>query len=143
MRPTLDEMFMEIAETVSKRATCPRANVGCVVAKDDHIVSCGYNGAPPKQEHCVDVGCDQTDGEGCRRAVHAEANAIAFAAKKGISLEGATIYNTYGPCDRCARLCVSAGITRFVYRDVYRAEDLQVLERAGVEVERFQTDNRN
>jgi len=70
-RPSKDEYYMEIAEKVGERATCPRLHVGAVVVKDDMIVSTGYNGAPRGLEHCEDVGCrvvkDHCTRRGCWR----------------------------------------------------------------------------
>lgn len=57
MRPNWDEYFMEIAELVKTRSTCLRRQVGAVIVKDNRILTTGYNGVPPKVEHCEKVGC--------------------------------------------------------------------------------------
>jgi dCMP deaminase len=75
MRPGWDEYFMQIAHTVSSRATCPRAAVGCVLMRDHRILTTGYNGAPRGVAHCTEVGCTLVN-EHCLRATHAEANAV-------------------------------------------------------------------
>jgi dCMP deaminase len=145
-RPDRDDLFMQIAYLVSTRSTCLRGHVGAVVVKDRRIISMGYNGAPPGQPHCLDVGCDERnlyDGEtgnlllelGCQRAIHAEANALAWAARAGVSTDEATMYATHSPCPSCARLCVSAGICKYVYDRAYRVrEGIDVLDRCNVEV---------
>lgn len=108
-RPTRDENFMHIAEVVSERATCPRASIGAViVSAENRILSTGYNGAPPGEPHCTDVGCDVVDGH-CQRAIHAEVNAVVFA--RG-SLAGSRIY-VYGRgvCRECAKVLKAAGVS--------------------------------
>ncbi len=108
-RPTWKTYFLTIAGEVAKRATCPRAAVGCVLVFDKRILATGYNGAPPLMPHCEEVGCRMEDGH-CTRTVHAEANAIAQAARYGISVAGSTAYVTHTPCLRCQQLLQSAGV---------------------------------
>lgn len=122
MRPNWDNYFLSIAREVAKRATCPRASVGTVIVKDNRILSTGYNGAPPGEPHCLDVGCSMVDGH-CVRVVHAETNAIAQAAKFGISVNGAKMYiwsNTAIPsCLNCTQISKSAGIIEVIGTDVF------------------------
>lgn len=126
IRPTKDEYFMLIAKLVGLRATCPRLRVGAVAVKDGYILATGYNGAPRGMEHCIDAGCLIVDGH-CHRAVHAEQNVIAMAARKGISLEGATLYVTHFPCDTCFKLVINAGIREIVYEEIYPNEATEIL----------------
>lgn len=121
-RPTWDEYFLEIAKTVANRATCPRASVGAVIVKDHHILATGYNGAPSGEPHCIDVGCLMENGH-CQRAIHAETNAVAQAARFGVPVEGATIYywdslQRSVVCVKCSQVIKAAGITRIVYNKV-------------------------
>ena len=109
-----EAMLFSIANTVAERGTCSRAKVGCVIAKDGRILVTGYNGSPPGAPHCEDVGCFMENNH-CIRTVHAEANAIAFAAKHGIALNGAEIYVVGwkgGVCPTCLKLINSAGIVK-------------------------------
>lgn len=115
-RPTRHETYLAIAEVISLRGTCQRAKVGCVITQDNRIVSTGYNG-PLGSVECNDTNCNLK--EHCKHAVHAEANAIAFAAREGISLKGSTLYCLYSPCVDCARLIIQAGISKVVYREQY------------------------
>lgn len=147
---------MEVASIWAQRSTCSRAAVGVVIAVDGRIVSTGYNGAPRGLPHC-DHTCDcnerllpiaglEQDGDSphedycaslkpCTNAVHAEANAIAFAAKHGMRLEGAELFTTFTPCQSCAQLIVNAGIVRVVSLKEYRlADGLQTLMAAGVQI---------
>jgi len=120
-RKDWDVYFMEIAQKVSERATCPRKNVGAVIVRDRIVLSTGYNGSVRGQPHCTEVGCMMEDGH-CVRTVHSEANAIIQAAKAGTSIEGATIYVTASPCWYCFKLIANAGIKRIVFGEVYRDE---------------------
>lgn len=138
-RPTIDEVMMQNAWSWSKRGTCNRKQVGAVIAVDTHIVSTGYVGSPPLTPHCIDAGCiiDPTTG-GCIRTLHAEVNAIAFAARKGIAIGGGTLYTTLSPCLPCAKLIVAVGIVRVIYADSYRDESgVEYLQNAGVTTSRL------
>lgn len=137
-RLTRPELFMRVAYLIALRGTCPRASVGALIVKDGRIVSMGYNGAAPGEEHCTDAGCQGDNG--CTRAVHAEANAISFAAKAGVSTEGATLYTTHSPCPVCARLIAACGIIRVTYEHEYRDEEgLRLLGRLGIDAAQYRT----
>ena len=138
-RISRDEMNMEIALIVAKRSTCNRARVGCVITQEGRIVSTGYGGAPSGLPHCLDEGCLIGENDmGCIRTTHAEQGAIAFAAKKGVSLEGSTLYVSLSPCLPCAKLIINAGIKRVIYLEQYRKTDgVELLKKAGISVEEF------
>lgn len=135
MRPTHDEMFMAMAHLVASRSTCNRGKIGAVIVEDRRPISIGYNGAPPGVKHCTDVGCMPEDG--CERTIHGEANAIAWAARRGISVEGSTMYSTYSPCRMCANLIIASGISRFVYDNEYRLGRLDLLDAVNIEIKRM------
>lgn len=159
-RLSRDELFVSIAETVAERSTCLRGHVGAVIVVEKHIVSMGYNGAPPGQPHCDEVGCgggtivnsdwreaDISAGEeifpnGCTRTTHAESNAVAFAARQGIPCAYGTMYCTHAMCHNCAAIVVAAGIKEVVYVRDYRAADLDLLEACGVQVRKFDPEYR-
>lgn len=132
-RISRDEMLMDIALTVAKRSTCLRKHLGAVIAKDSRPISIGYNGAPSGLEHCTPDTCGPD--KPCTRTVHAEANAIAFAAKEGIRTDGCTLYATCTPCKNCADIIINAGIKRAVFKERYRdPQGLNMLHDAGIEV---------
>ena len=147
IRPSWDEYFMEIANTVSKRATCDRGRSGCVVVRDRQILVTGYVGSPTGLPHCDEVGHqfkrmvheDGTVTEHCVRTVHAEQNAICQAAKLGISLDGATLYCRMTPCRVCAMLIINCGIKRVVCERKYHAgaESEEMFKIAGVQLDFF------
>ena len=128
-RPTWDEYFMEVCHAIAKRATCNRGRSGCVIEKDNQILVTGYVGAPVGLPHCDEVGHqikkltheDGTVTEHCVRTVHAEQNAICQAAKRGISIDGATLFCKMTPCRTCAMMIINCGITRVVCEKKYHA----------------------
>lgn len=158
-RPSINETLLEIATTVSKRGTCSRRQNGAVIADSKGVVlSTGYNGSLSGMEHCdheCDCGyelmgevaqylakdhaftCPAHPNNGCTIAVHAEANAVYFAARKGVSVEGQQIFCTTEPCVKCAEAIVQSGISKVVYRQSYRDHSgLTLLKEAGIEIER-------
>jgi dCMP deaminase len=119
-RSSYDAQFLRTAQLWAEMATCDRLHCGCVLVRDRHIISVGFNGSLPGQPHCDDVGHDMQDGH-CVRTVHAESNALAFA--QGADLHGATAYITGSPCWRCFTDLATRGITRIVYARPYRLDE--------------------
>ena len=145
VRPSWDEYFLEVADSISKRATCDRGRSGCVIARDKRLLVTGYVGSPAGLPHCDEAGhkFKQTiheDGhvtQHCVRTVHAEQNAICQAAKFGISIDGATLYCRMTPCMTCSMLIINCGIVRVVCEKRYHsAEDSENLfKEAGIVLE--------
>lgn len=152
-RPSMDQTLMRMAVLMADRATCSRAQVGAVIVKETRPISSGYNGTAAGLPHC-DHSCNcGYPGEGgkyfdgkhlsncrtlvpCDEAIHAEANAVAFAAKHGVSTDGATLYTTMTPCLACAKLIANAGITRVVAASAYRDDSgVVLLEQLGIQVQ--------
>jgi dCMP deaminase len=122
-RPTWDAYYLQIARDVAARVTCPAGQVGAVIVSPEGVpLMFGYNGAPSGVAHCDEAGCSwvervSTESQQLRlypRHVHAEANAIARAARVGARLDGATLYVTQEPCPECLKLCLQAGIRAIV-----------------------------
>lgn len=126
-RPSFHEVFMEIAYTWAKRATCLRRQVGAVIAKDKQQLTSGYNGAPRGVPHCGELGGCIREKLGIPsgqrheicRGTHAEQNAITQAAKFGINIEGSTLYTNTFPCVICTKMILNAGISTVVYDSDY------------------------
>ncbi len=114
-RITWTEYFSELAKLVSKRSPCERLHVGCVLVKENRIISTGYNGFLPGAEHksIVQDGHEQA-------TVHAEQNAISDCAKRGVCVEGAQAYITHYPCVNCFKVLVASGVKEIYYLDDYR-----------------------
>lgn len=148
-RLSRDKVLLTVAAIFAERATCSRAHVGAIIAKQGRIISTGYNGAPSGMPHCdhsKELPADAI-GEvpewqlGCQVAVHAEANAIAFAAREGRSTEGAELFTTVSPCINCAKLIINAGIRRVVAISPYRHRSaIMLLIDAGLEIEVYEDD---
>ncbi len=146
-RPSWDEYFMEVMDAISKRATCNRGRSGCVIAKDNQLLVTGYVGSPVGLQHCDDVGHlmkkvihdDDKITDHCVRTVHAEQNAICQAAKRGVSLDGATLYCRMTPCRTCCMLIINCGIRRVVCQRKYHAggESEAMFLEAGIKLEYF------
>ena len=134
-RLSWDQYFLNITRQVAERSTCTRAKVGAVIARERSILASGYNGAPSGLPHCTEVGClvyqSQTpDGqleENCYRTIHAEINAIAQAAKNGVSIRDADIYVTHTPCIHCLKVLINTGIKRIFYDRAYKLETVREL----------------
>ena len=134
-RPSWDDYFMATAVLISTRSPCERLHVGCVIVsagdRKNRLIAAGYNGFLPGTPHVSRVR------EGHEQAtVHAEQNAIADAARRGIPVEGSVAYVTHFPCINCAMILASAGISEVRYREDYHNDALVVplLADAGVKV---------
>lgn len=148
-KPSFDDIYMELAGTLAQRSHCVKAQVGAVLTKDTRIVSLGYNG-PPSGTHNCDIewpeeGCPRDSKGSCSLALHAEQNAILYAAKNNISLSGCTLYVTLSPCIACARVIYTVGIKKVFYHHSYASfkaikteEGVDFLKRFGVEVVHYQ-----
>lgn len=145
VRPSWDEYFMEIRKTVALRATCDRGKSGAVLVRDKVILSTGYVGAPIGLPHCDEVGHLMKtvyDEQGnakqhCVRTTHAEQNAIVQAAKRGVSIDGATLYCKMEPCLDCAKMIINSGIKRVVCEKRYHAGEFtrEFFAKAGIKLE--------
>ena len=138
-RPSFDETYMEVVGVIAKRATCLRRKIGAVITIDHRILSHGYNGVPAGHEHCIDTGqClkDLAGTEEYKVCVHAEQNALCQCAKRGLAVEGATLYVNGDVCITCAKLMISSGIARCVVKRDHKGNGngVDLLRKSGVEV---------
>lgn len=147
-KPSFDEIYMDLAGNLAKRSHCVKAQVGAVLTKDTRIVSLGYNGPPAGTHNCdlewPGVGCPRDSKGSCSLALHAEQNAILYATKNSVQLDGCTLYITLSPCIACARVIFSIGIKKVIYKDSYAEfkglatdEGVDFLKKFGVDVERY------
>lgn len=161
-RISRDDMLMQTARIMAQRSTCSRGSVGALLAVQGRILTTGYNGTPAGMAHC-DHTCHCTASKttskfippallqwgheqacpavnGCKLAVHAEANAVAYAARHGVSVEGCEAFITMSPCVACAQLIINAGVVRVVYDVMYRVPDgVNLLSLAGLDVVKYTT----
>ncbi len=129
-RPSWNEYFLMMAKLAATRSTCLAFPVGAVIVKDRQVLATGYNGSPSGSVHCTEQGYCYPGLDRCdtsktlpSRAVHAEANAIAQAARHGINTQGASIYVTLEPCLSCLKLSISAGIKKVFYETDFNFGD--------------------
>lgn len=132
IRVPWDDYFVKMLDAVAERATCDRGRCGAILVVDRQILATGYVGAPPGFPHCDDAGHQMENGH-CVRTVHAEQNALASAARRGVAVAGAVLYTSVAPCRVCAMLAVTVGVSRVVAATPYQNGDgLAVLELARI-----------
>src|ERR1017187_9421239 len=147
-KPSFDDIYMDLAFNLAKKSHCVKLKVGAVLTKDTRIVSLGYNGPPAGTHNCDEMwpaeGCPRDSKGSCSLALHAEQNAILYAAKNNIPIEGATLYVTLSPCISCARIIFTIGIKKVYYLNSYSDfkglqsdEGVDFLKKFGVEVVRY------
>jgi dCMP deaminase len=148
-RPSFDDIYMELAQKLAGRSHCVKIKVGAVLTQDSRIISLGYNGPPAGTHNCDEEwpgqGCARDRKGGCSLAIHAEENAILYAARNNAEIEGSTIYVTLSPCLACARVIFTMGVKKVVYLNSYAEykgidvdEGVEFLRRFQVEVVRYQ-----
>jgi dCMP deaminase len=166
-RPSVDEIMMLSALNFARRSTCCRVKAGAVIALDNHIISTGYNGNAPGHEHCesrfkniwykertklwekgikgefedwikTDDFKDLHRGWAIKHEFHGEMNSIIWAARRGISVYGGTIYTTYSPCLFCTKAIIHAGLKRVVYNKLYDRpeghDSIEILKENDIDV---------
>jgi dCMP deaminase len=119
LRPNWDDYFKEIVLVTKKRSACERLQVGCLLVKDNRIISAGYNGFLPGCPHNSIVRNNHEQA-----TIHAEQNALADCAKRGVSCLNATAYITHYPCIICCRLLLAAEIKEIKYIEDYKNDEL-------------------
>ena len=119
IRLTWDEYFAKIVSATAERSPCERLQVGCLLVKDNRIISQGYNGFLPGCPHTSIVRNNHEQA-----TVHAEQNALMDCAKRGASCNDCTAYITHYPCLICARLMLAAGIKTIKYIENYKNDEL-------------------
>jgi len=140
---------MELAQKLALKSHCVKIKVGAVLTQDTRIISLGYNGPPAGTHNCdqewPEQGCARDRKGGCSLAIHAEENAILYAAKNNSLIEGATLYVTLSPCLACARVIFTTGIRKVLFFESYAKykgididEGVEFLRRFNVEVKQYQ-----
>ena len=129
MKPTWDEIWMDLAQVIAKRSNDPKFKVGAVVVTQDNesVLSIGYNGDEKGGTNTRDSM--DTGGSGF---IHAEVNAVTK--MNYVDPRPRKIYLTHSPCLVCARLLINAGITEVVFREEYKSDTrgLDTLSNHGI-----------
>jgi dCMP deaminase len=125
-----DNIYMGVAELISSASHCKNKQVGCVIVKNNSIISFGYNGTPRGFDNeCEEFGHTKTI------VLHAESNAISKCAMSTESTLDASIYCTLSPCLECAKLIIQSGIKKVVYKELYRCQKgIELLKKAEIEI---------
>ena len=148
-RPSWDEYFLTIAKLTSERSNCIKRKVGCIIVKNNRILSLGYNGTPRGTKNCYEGGCkrcmDQytnaisqagTHLDLCM-CLHAEENAMLYVSQN--DLDGATMYVTLIPCIGCVKKIIQCNIKKIIYIENYSLEldkmSIEMLSKVGIEIE--------
>ena len=133
-RPSWNEYFKEIVSVTSKRSACERLQVGCLLVRDNRIISQGYNGFLPGCPHKSIVRNNHEQA-----TVHAEQNAICDCAKRGVSCDNSIAYITHYPCIICTRLLLASGIKKINYINDYKNDELvkEFCDMKGVKLEKI------
>ncbi|RLD24413.1 MAG: cytidine deaminase [Bacteroidetes bacterium] len=148
-KPEFDDIYMELAVKIAQRSHCIKRHVGAVLTRETRIISVGYNGPPAGTHNCdeefPETGCAVDSKGSCTLAIHAEQNAILYAAKNKVDIKGSTLYVSLSPCLACARIIFTMGITRVVYLNSYAEykglpsdEGLDFLTKFGVSCEHYE-----
>ncbi len=140
-----DKNFINIAQELAKASKCVSKQVGAVIVKDGRILSTGYNGTPAGFTNCSDHWNGEYTSEHHEWSktyeIHAEMNAIIWAAREGISIKDATIYVTLEPCSECSKNIIATGIKRIVYAKPYEHTHSEVISKFikdnGVSIEKL------
>lgn len=135
MKDKFIKYFMDVAIRTSELSYAKRLKVGCIVVKEDRIISIGYNGTPKGwNNNCEDI-LENGELKTKDSVIHAERNAIAKLARSNESAEKSVMFITCSPCLTCAEYIALSGIEEIYYKDVYRCSDgLEYLKKHGVKI---------
>lgn len=126
--------FTYICLLASKRSNCERLKVGCILVKDNRIISTAYNGFLPNAPHISRVVDNHEQS-----TVHAEMNAIADCASRGISVKNATCYVTHFTCINCFKILAASNIKEIIYINDYKNNKLvnELALESGIKISKF------
>ena len=129
-----DQYFISLALLTASRSSCNRLKVGCVLVKENRIISTGYNGFLPKAEH-ISIVRDNHE----QATVHAEQNAISYCATNLSSSIGATAYITHYPCINCAKILAASKIKEIKYLNDYKNDELviKILDSINIKISKI------
>ena len=140
-----NQVFMKVAFDIAQLSHCVSKKVGAVIVKDGRILSTGINGTPAGYKNCEDIFNESNFQREKHHEfsetfeIHAETNAILFAARNGINISESSIYITLHPCKNCLKMLINAGIKKIYYNEEYDlfndCSDIKdLLSQCGVEL---------
>lgn len=118
-RMSWDDYFSSLSLLISSRSPCHRLHVGCVLVNEKRVLSTGYNGFLPGAKHKSVIRNNHEQA-----TVHAEQNAISYAAKNGVCIKGATAYITHYPCINCCKILIASGVAKIKFINDYKNDPL-------------------
>ena len=136
-RLSWDDYFISLAFLISSRSSCNRLHVGCILVKNNRVISSGYNGFLSKLPHLSCIRDNHEIG-----TVHAEQNAIADCARRGVNAENAVAYITHYPCVNCCKILLSGGISEIKYYNDYKNDEFvkTIFDESGTKVTKLKID---
>ena len=140
-----DLIFLNIAGEISKQSKCVKHKVGSIITRKGRIISTGYNGTPSGFINCnehfnKDNFSSVEHREWSKRfEIHSEINAIVFAGKENVNIEGTVLYCTLQPCHTCLLTIIAAGINTVIYKDYHKSNNYdgdtdKLIKRCGLNV---------
>jgi dCMP deaminase len=126
-----DNEIMDTALVEAQRSPDWWRQVGAVIIKDGTPILTGHNRPLVAADYTMNTfgdprsNFDAGESIDLSKIIHAEAGLIAEAAKRGLVLEGASIYVTTFPCPVCAKSVAAAGITKVFYSHGYSLVDAE------------------
>lgn len=128
------DYFKELCLLTAKRSSCYRLQVGCILVKENRIISQGYNGFLPgfPHESVIENGHEIA-------TLHAEQNTIVDCAKRGVTCDGCTVYVTHYPCLTCTKLLIASGIKKVYYCNDYNNNEQveSLFIKGGIPIEKI------
>ncbi len=136
MKPREKKLYMDLAQRMGQMSYCHRAQVGCVVVKEDNIISYGWNGTPAGEDNC----CEDEHGISKPNVIHAEDNALRKLTRTDSSSKGAEVFVTIAPCIRCAEKLSDARVSKVYYAALRKGRTVGIehLQRHDIEVEHLE-----
>lgn len=132
MKENIKNAHMRAAVAYSELSYCKRKQVGCIIVKDDSVISIGFNGTLTGDPNV----CEGEDGTTLPTVIHAEMNALTKLAKSGGGADGSSLFVTCSPCIKCAMHIIQSGITSVYYSERYGTDDgLMLLEKHNIKTE--------
>jgi dCMP deaminase len=143
MKTKFKQAYMKTAQTFAELSHARRLQVGCIIVKDDRIISIGYNGMPAGWDNNCEHEMKWPNGEirflqTKDEVLHAEMNSLMKLAKSNDSGDRASMFVTHSPCLECAKGIYQAGIIEVYYQVDYRSTDgIDFLKKCGIKIEKI------
>ena len=140
----IENTYMRVAYEIANLSYAERRQVGCIIVKNEQIISFGYNGTPRGFDNCCETTNEDKTLTTVKEVLHAESNAISKVATSTMSCEGAELFTTTSPCFDCSKLIIQSGIKKVYYTETYRdMTGIDLLNKANIIVKRIKPDTLN